>query len=37
MPQARCVSFARSTHALFVDAPAQALDCLRGAVLASSG
>lgn len=37
MPQARCVSFARSTHALFVDAPDQALDCLRGAVLAWPG
>jgi pimeloyl-ACP methyl ester carboxylesterase len=37
MPQARCVSFARSGHALFVDARDQALDCLRGAVLAWPG
>jgi pimeloyl-ACP methyl ester carboxylesterase len=34
MPQARCVSFARSTHAVFVDAHDQALDCLRGALVA---
>ena len=34
MPQARCVSFARSTHAIFADAPDQALDCLRDALVA---